>query len=480
MRTKIHVSWIIAWISSGLIIGIAMSYWWPGFGEDYWLIIALGLAAIAVIMSTRFAVICAIFAGVLFGLFRGSIDQESLAKYQLFYDKEVKAQGIVSEDVELSPQGNLQVKISQVTIDNTELPHTVWISTSSDSVPKRSDRIVVVGQLKEGFGSFPAAIYRADLMEINKIDNADIARETRDTFANAVRDNIAEPMASLGLGFLVGQRSALPEDLTEKLRILGLTHIVVASGYNLTILVRFTRKLLAGISKYLSVVAGLALTSGFILVTGFSPSMTRAGLITTICLLAWYFGRAVHPFILLAFSAAVTALFNPAYVWGDLGWYLSFAAFGGVIVLAPLITSYFWGEKKPNSLVQILIETSSAILVTVPIIAFSFGQYAPLALISNLLILPLVPLAMVATFVVGLSALMLPGGLVTNMLSIPAELIMGYMVWITDRLSQLPIAISEVSFGLPALLASYVLIFALIVFLIRRTKHSFKEDNIVI
>ncbi len=478
---KIHNSWLIAWFCTAFLVGVALSVYVPRFGLVYVLIPVVVSLITAAIFRTKPAIIFVILGGVLFGLFRGGLGQVASQEFVPYINQgEVIVRGVVSEDSALTAQGNQQLKLKDVVIDGHHLSGTVWVSTSSTTKINRSDLIVVRGSLQKGFGSFQASMYRADLVEVRHIDNSDVPREMRDSFAENVRKVISEPQASLGLGYLVGQRTALPEDMINNLKILGLTHIVVASGYNLTILVRFARRLFAGVSKYLSLISGLLLTAGFVSVTGFSPSMSRAALITTLCLLAWYFGRAIHPFVLLSFSAAVTVFINPAYVWGDLGWYLSFAAFGGVIVLSPLIINYFWGNKRPNSLVQILVETSSAQLLTAPIIAFAFGQYAPLALLSNVLILPLVPLAMASTFVAGLGAIMFSGGFASIIIAKPAQIILSYMTAVVNKLALFPVATAEVCFGLTALVASYLTAIVLVVFLMRRTRHDFLEDNIIL
>lgn len=477
MRKK-HISWLIGWLGLSVIIGIWLSQFYTAFFASLgWVVSGITLFAIAAINRQRAAVFLVILAGLLIGLSRGSQGQIDLGAYQPFIDQHITARGIVAEDTAFGAKGDQRLKLKNVEVEGEELPGEIWLSTPSLAEVKRSDRVEVSGVLSEGFGNFPGAIYRADLKRVERIENADVARDVRDKFAEAIRQLVGEPEASLGIGYLVGQRTALPEDLTEKLRILGLTHIIVASGYNLTILVRFSRRIFAGISKYLSVLAGFILTFSFILVTGLSPSMTRAGLVTSLCLVAWYFGRTIHPLVLLPLAAGVTAMINPAYVWGDLGWFLSFAAFGGVIVLSPLLVHYFWGADRPNSILQIAVETVSAQLATMPIIALAFGQYAPLAVISNLLILPLVAAAMIATFLAGMAALIFGSNL--PWLGLPAEAILGYMTWIVDKLAQLPIAVAEVSVGIPALITCYIVLGVICMYLYRRTHHDFSDDSII-
>ncbi len=333
------------------------------------------------------------------------------------------------------------------------------------------------GPLGGGFGNFPASMFRAEVLKISRTNHSDPALEVRDKFADAVRESINEPKASLGIGYLTGQHSSLPEELNNNLRLLGLTHIVVASGYNLTILVRFARRLFAKISKYLATFVSLTLVFCFILVTGFSPSMSRAGLIAVLSIIAWYFGRKIHPLVLLPFSAAITALINPSFMWGDIGWYLSFAAFAGVMILSPLLLDYFWGRRTTNQAHQIFLETMSAQIATAPIIAYTFSTYAPLSIIANILILPLIPAVMVLTFISGLGSLLFGG--MGILFGLPATVILHYMTSVIDRLASLPFSQGNIEAGLPQLIYVYIVLTVIVVYMKRRTNHNFKQDSLI-
>ncbi len=297
-------------------------------------------------------------------------------------------------------------------------------------------------------------------------------REIRSKVSGYIRKAIPEPEATLGAGFLIGDKGDLPTELTNQLRILGLTHIIVASGYNLTILVRLARRLFSKISKYLAAAVSFGTIFGFIAITGVSPSMVRAGIVTGLSLLAWYYGRKIHPLVILPVAAAITVAIKPAYAWGDVGWQLSFAAFAGVMVFAPLIQDYFWGKQKPGTIRQVFIETLAAQLLTFPIIAYVFGQYSPLGLVSNMLVLPLIPLAMLLTFIAGVG-----GGVGVYPLGLPAYGVLKYVTVVTNYLANLPWAEGEIKLsGLGVTLIYAGLVLAAL-FVWRRTKHNFLEDN---
>jgi len=238
------------------------------------------------------------------------------------------------------------------------------------------------------------------------------------------------------------------------------------------------RRLFVKVSKYLAAAASFIMIGGFIAVTGASPSMTRAGLVAGLSLLAWYYGRRFHPLVLLPFVAAITLLVNPSYGWSNLGWQLSFAAFAGVLIVAPLAQRYFFGEDKPSTIRQILGETLSAQLCTLPILIASFSLFSNVAVIANLLVLPLVPLAMLLTFSSGIVAIILPHQ-IASILAFPAQWLLQYMTGVAEYLASLSWAQTELEANWIFVAAFYGVIIAASLYMWRVTRYSLRNSNIV-
>jgi competence protein ComEC len=276
---------------------------------------------------------------------------------------------------------------------------------------------------------------------------------------------------------LVGQKKTLPADLAEALQIVGLTHVVVASGYNLTILVRLARRIFMKVSKYFATLMAGAMIASFIAITGASPSMARAGLVASLSLAAWYYGRKFHPLVLLSLAIGVTVLMNPSYAWGDVGWQLSFAAFGGVMILAPLLQRYFFGESKPGIVRQILGETISALICTAPILIAAFEQLSNVAIIANLLVLPLVPLAMLLTFIAGIGVLLFTG--ISQVIGMPATWLLEYMINVAKYLANLPWATTKLELSWIWVTILYLIIVGVCLYLWRATHYNLRDANLV-
>jgi predicted membrane metal-binding protein len=103
------------------------------------------------------------------------------------------------------------------------------------------------------------------------------------------------------------------------------------------------------------------------MVTGLAPSIFRASVVAVVSLWAWYYGRSARPMMLLGLSGVFTAMLSPILLWSDLGWWLSFLAFFGVLGCWSDIFSKRFFHKPPSELPffgQIILETSSAQLMT--------------------------------------------------------------------------------------------------------------------
>lgn len=474
---KTHASWFIGWACLGIVAGTGFCAYVPHylFSSPTWPAVSIAVLACCLVKRYAWTLAIVFCAGCIFGLWRGSLLKADLEAYRKYYGQTVELHGLVSQDASYGGRGDQRLNITNVVINSEHLKGQVWVSAAKKDI-KRGDTIIIKGPLNEGFGNLSASMYRAQITQITRPYPGDIARRVRDWFGEGIKKAIPEPQVSLGLGYLVGQRTALPHTLEEQIKIVGLTHVVVASGYNLTILVMFSRRFFAKVSKYFATLASSLMIMSFMLVTGLSPSMSRAGLVAGLGLLVWYYGRKMHPFVLLSFAAAVTVVINPSYVWGDLGWYLSFGSFIGVIVLAPLLHAYFWEPDQKASVVrQLLIETSSAQIVTAPIILLSFGQYSLYALPANILVLPFVPLAMLLTFIAGIGGLVLPG--LAGFIGFPATFILRYSTTVIEKIANLPNAQNELKFNLPLMLASYILMGAIITYLKRRTNYDFRRQD---
>jgi len=441
-----------------------------------WWLLSLCPVVLLCHRRTLWTVVLVALAGCVLGLQRGGAMQHKLQGYRQLYGQTVLLSGRINDDPAYDKHRNLDFRVSQVRMNGQKLPGEVRIKLTGGRGLARGDTVQVRGKLRPGFGNYQAAMSFASVVSYKR--SAQPIEQFRHRFFSGVYNALPDPQASLGLGFLIGLRSQLPDTLQDQLRSLALTHIVVASGYNLTILVRVTRRILAHSSKFQALTGSIILVGTMMMVTGMSPSMTRAGLVTLVTLGLWYMGRKLHPVLLLLGGAASTAAWNPLYLWSDLGWWLSFLAFAGVLLVGPLLTCRCFGERAPPLLAQVALETIAAQLVVEPLIMVVFGQFSVLGLLANILVVPCIPLAMLGTFVAGLAGLWWPT--VAAWFGLPAKWVIGYIVEVVEWLASMPWAVAKISLAPLGLAVFYVLLITVCVMLWHKTGYRFFKGASVI
>jgi competence protein ComEC len=470
----------------GVTIGIMSARWldvsWLRGG--WW----MGLAALVVVGLVRrggwVALGITLFIACIVGYAHGNDTMATWRQTQQLIGRAVVVSGVVAEDVEQSRRGDLVVRLTQLRSHDRAMGGTLWVTVSAgreNQAIKRGDEVSVSGKMTDGFGTYVATLYRAKVQQVRAASQNDVMLSVRDWFSAQLQQVFSAAQSALAAGFVLGQKRALDPQLDEALRIVGLTHVVVASGYNLTVLVRAARRIGMRLSRFAAFFLAAGLMIGFIAIAGASASMVRAGIVAGLSLVVWYYGRVVHPVVLLLCGAAVSAWYQPAFTWGDIGWLLSFTSFAGVMLLAPVLQQYFYGSAKPGFIRQVIGETISAQIATTPIIVMVFGSFSVIALAANVLIVPLVPLAMLGSVLAGLVHVLLPQAAVV--FSLPTSWLLGYMLSVIEYFSRLSWASVGVHIPLIGCVVMYVVMYVVIIMLTwymkRASGYSYRTSNLV-
>lgn len=400
-----------------------------------------------------------------FGIWRGTVYLHEVDDYQNVFGSSVVVQATATEDAVYSERRQLVFSANQVVINGGGMVGKIEIEGFGAPMVYRGDRIQASGKIFPKRGENIAGMKYASLTVLQK--DTSFINKFRREFAAGLQNVLPETLASFGLGLLIGQRSSLPEDLNEQLIAVGLIHIVAVSGYNLTVLANLSKRSLQKRSRYQALIGSIVLITLFLLVTGFSPSIVRAAVVSGLSLITWYYGRSMKPVMILLLSAVLTAGVNPLYVWSSIGWYLSFTAFFGVLVLAPLLRERYLSKKAQEKMLpQVLSETFAAQVCTLPIILLIFGRLSVVSVIANLLVVPIVPFAMITSLVAGLYGIVGPFFL-GGFLVLPARLILEYIVSVTGVLASIPhiSVIANITALQTAILYSIILLISVLLFI---------------
>ena len=170
------------------------------------------------------------------------------------------------------------------------------------------------------------------------------------------------------LGMLIGYGDSIPKSLSEAFQKTGLTHILVASGFNLTIIASSIGGLAWVLGRRGSDLTSMAIIWMFVVLTGSSGSVARAGIMASLVLLARAFGRMPSSYFTLLFAVVLMTILNPFQLFYDIGFQLSVGATVGVLEAGKLKLHL----EREGWLSDLLWPTMGAIIFTAPLICFYF------------------------------------------------------------------------------------------------------------
>ncbi len=225
----------------------------------------------------------------------------------------------------------------------------------------------------------------------------------------SVYDHLPEKEAGLVTAMLLSDKFGIDGDEQSSFRMAGVSHIIVVSGFHLTVIVQLVSLILSLFIKNKRVVSIISCSSVFLFMslTGFTPSVMRAGIMQIAVLLSVASYRKAEPFNSLGLSALIICFINP-YTSADIGFLMSFYATLGIITINkpintfisdhihPVIQSSKGAKKRIQSIlspvvrtaVNLLSVTLSAIIFTTPVSILYFKNFALYSVPFNLLISP--------------------------------------------------------------------------------------------
>ena len=291
----------------------------------------------------------------------------------------------------------------------------------------------------------------------------------RDRASEVINRLLPEPQAALANGILLGIESSIPKPLYDDFNRTGTSHIIVISGFNITIvaglLAQTLGRLVGKRRAVYPVVAGIVI---YTLLVGADAAVRRAAVMGILYVIAIHLGRQNTAVVSLSASALLLTAINPLILW-DVGFLLSFMSMLGLILFTPAIQGWFerlLGRFLPleqlRAVVRLLndalIVTLAAQITTTPLVGAYFGRLSLVSLLSNLLILPVQPPIMIYGGIATLAGLVWePLG---RVIAAVPWLFLSYTVAIVEWTARLPFASLHVgALGRPLGLIYYALLF---------------------
>ncbi|MCX6731744.1 MAG: ComEC/Rec2 family competence protein [Candidatus Parcubacteria bacterium] len=277
----------------------------------------------------------------------------------------------------------------------------------------------------------------------------------KENFLNALGRVIPEPNSAFMGGLTVGARKSIPKDLQDDFRKTGIIHIVVLSGYNITIVSDTIMRFFSFLPMMFGITLGVLGIILFTVMTGAGAATVRASIMALLVVLARTTGRIYQITWALFLTGFLMIFYNPKILRFDTGFQLSFLATLALIYLAPYFTEKFKFITQRFKLREIISSTCATQFFVLPLLLYKTGILSLVALPVNLLVLPFIPVTMFF-------------GFATYILSIPfgwvGYIFTQYELWIVKIFASLPFAAKIISnFPLWLMLIIYIF-YAIIIY----------------
>ena len=232
----------------------------------------------------------------------------------------------------------------------------------------------------------------------------------RRTVRQSIERNLSGTPAGLLLGVLLGEKRRIPEEVRAAFRSTGLAHALVVSGLHVGMVggfffFGFRLLQLADRSSSAATIAALTL---YALATGAQVPVVRAVLMGSVVLLGRVLRRQGDIYNTLGLAALAILVIWPESPW-SLSFQLSFGATWAIVALhGPLASLFPTNGWVGRWVVSPLCASLAAQLGTGPLIAYSFQQLALGAVVANIVVVPLLALALGLGLLAALTGWILP------------------------------------------------------------------------
>lgn len=253
--------------------------------------------------------------------------------------------------------------------------------------------------------------------------------QLRRRIATAQLNGLGTPAGPLVSAMALGRRAVnLPYEIQDTFMQAGLSHVLAASGFQVSLMLGVLMALLKHQPVGLKVGAGAAALLLFIGLAGADPSVMRAALMGAGVLVALALERQIKPLGCLLLAVTLLLIWQPLWI-DSIGFRLSVMATLGLMVTAtPLTERLNW---LPGSIAALVAVPVAAYLWTIPLQLYYFNTLSFYSIGLNILTTPLVTLLSLGGMGSAAVAALLPplGTMLSSLLYFPTHLLIAVVNW---------------------------------------------------
>lgn len=314
-------------------------------------------------------------------------------------------------------------------------------------------RLRITAQSEEGPSSYYRGkgvfllAYQKDetVFSVDPYSVRDIPAMIRRQIQQILETYIPPDCVAFARALLLGDTSRLSYRTDTDLKISGIRHVVAVSGLHISIFFAIISTITFR-KRFLTALVGMPLLFLFAAVAGFTPSVTRACIMSAMMLAAQLSNREYDGPSALSFAALVMLAANP-YCIGSVSFQLSVASVAGIFLFAPGIRSKLTAQldgKKGRKytyfrkLAAGIGVTIGAQIMTIPLCAYYFGVVSLIGVITNLFVLWTVSLTFCLLIAICVLALAFP--LLAGIVGAVAGVFIRYVLLVAKAMAAFPLA----------------------------------------
>lgn len=233
------------------------------------------------------------------------------------------------------------------------------------------------------------------------------AAEVRSHYLDRMTDVMPRSDAAAIFAMLFGGYEGIRPELLDSFTATGIVHILSVSGSHISLLAAVIAwtAVFFRFPKWLSISAVFFAIVVYVILAGLVPPAVRSGIMGGAAFLGLVLGRERNAQYLLILTGLLMLIVSPLLFF-HISFQLSFLATAGLLFLAPILKERM--KRLPPPISGSLSITIAAQLSTLPVLAWHFNQISLSALLSNLLVVPIIELIIILGLTGGILAFFLP------------------------------------------------------------------------
>lgn len=344
---------------------------------------------------------------------------------------------------------------------------------------KLDNDIIIYPQREKGeWDSFDYSLYlkSKDIRYVLKAEtiSKSVTHETNvNRVSHRIRSNLFERLKSIMpdenagvlLAMVLGDDRGLTKEVKDSFRDSGLSHVLVFSGFNFSVLISSFSILFLSFSKRGKLTMSFLAAGLILLLAPLSAPTARAGVFVFYSLLCEMFNKSYNvKFVFYVFALAYT-LFDPLSAISNASFHLSALAVGAIIYAEEIINLI-----TEKALKRYLLMILSIFLVTSPYIAYMFGNVSLFSLFANALALPIV--SVITVFGVVIILLSLISVTLASVFAYILNFLINILVKIAEAFSPYSVNINGLGLDLSFIVFYYAALIIIYNFLIFHFKNN--------